>query len=126
VADFYNCYFLGENQTIKFEGVAFMGYKLRFVQHFRQDKADEFIKLEKKFMELEKNNSLFPKGKRFTPYFGREALNTLIWESDFETLEEAVKANQFLKENILHKELYDQQVKYFINSYTEIYKKLED
>lgn len=103
-----------------------MAYKLRFVQHFKQDKTEEFLTLEKKFAELERRGPLFPKGRRFTPCFAREPVNTLIWECEFPSLEEAVGAQQFLENNVLHKELFDEQVQYFIDSYTEIYKSLEE
>ena len=103
-----------------------MKYKLRFVQRFKQDKADEFLKLEKKFMELEQKEPKFPKGKRFTPYWGKEPMNTLIWECEFSSLEEAVNAQVFLENNVMHKELLDEQIQYFIESYAEIYKSLEE
>lgn len=103
-----------------------MAYKLRFVQRFKQDKAEDFIALEKKFIALEKKVPEFPKGKRFLPCLAKEPLNTLIWECEFSTLEEAVKAQLFLEDNTMHKELYDQQVLFFIESYAEIYKTLEE
>jgi hypothetical protein len=103
-----------------------MAYKLRFVQKFVQGKTDAFIELEKKFMALEKEIPAFPKGKRFLPCFSKEPLNTLIWECEFATLEDTVSAQQFLENNGLHKDLFDQQVQYFIESYAEIYKTLEE
>lgn len=59
------------------------------------------------------------------PCFSKEPLNTLIWESEFASLEKAMEAQLFLEKNITHKELFNQQVEYFIESYAEIYKELE-
>lgn len=102
-----------------------MPYKLRLVQRFEESKRDKFIELERKFMELEKNKEGFPAGRRFLPYMGREALNTLIWECEFPTLEEVNKALSFMSENPYHEELFKQQSQYFKESYVEIYQVLE-
>lgn len=102
-----------------------MAYKLRFVQRFKQDKEKEFMDLEKKFIQLEQTVKEFPKGKRFIPFSGREPVNTLIWECEFPTLEEANQAVDFLGNDPRHEELFKQQVQYFIESYTEIFRTFE-
>jgi hypothetical protein len=99
-----------------------MSYKLRFVQRFQQNKEKEFMELEKMFIQLEHEVKEFPKGKRFLPYTGREPANTLIWECEFPTLEEAQNALSFLENDPRHEELFQKQVQYFIESYVEIYK----
>jgi hypothetical protein len=99
-------------------------YLLRFVQKFQPDKREAFMELERKFIELERSAEEFPKGKRFTPYSGREAVNTLIWESEFETLEAAQEALAFLERDSRHEALYRQQVPYFLDAYTEIYQSI--
>jgi len=103
-----------------------MAYKLRFVQRFQQDKEKEFMALEKAFMRLEKMVKEFPKGKRFIPFSGREPVNTLIWECEFPSLEEAYNAVNFLGNDPRHEELFKQQVKFFTEAYTEIYKVIEE
>jgi hypothetical protein len=102
-----------------------MSYLLRFVQKYRPDKREEFLALESKFIELEKSVVEFPKGKRFTPYAGREPGNTLIWECEFDTLADAHKALSFLETDKRHEDLYLQQVPYFLDAYTELYQSIE-
>jgi hypothetical protein len=103
-----------------------MAFKLRFVQKFQAHKRKEFIKLEKKFIELEQTNPEFPKGRRYVPYAGREPGNTLIWESEFKTLEEAQKALELIESHPKHEELFQQQVPYFLDAYTEIYESIDE
>jgi hypothetical protein len=103
-----------------------MAYKLRFVQRFKPNKKGEFMELEKKFIYLEQTVKEFPKGKRFIPFSGREPVNTLIWECEFPTLEEANQAIDFLEHDQRHEELYKQQVQYFLESFTEVYEILEE
>ncbi|HHT64787.1 MAG TPA: hypothetical protein GX017_01715, partial [Clostridiales bacterium] len=55
---------------------------------------------------------------------GRDPQNTLIWEAEFDTLEEAIAAKQFLENDNRHEELYQKQLAYFVESYVEIYKSL--
>lgn len=102
-----------------------MAYKLRFVQRFQPNRYSEFMELEKKFIFLEQTVKEFPKGRRYTPYSGKEPGNTLIWECEFPTLEEAKNTVAFLEGDSRHEELYNQQVEYFLESYTEIYKTVE-
>jgi len=48
--------------------------------------------------------------------------NTFIWEREFDTLEEAIKALKTLKANNSHEELFAQQNEYFIESlYNKFY-----
>ncbi|MGE5612873.1 MAG: hypothetical protein ACM3XR_00545 [Bacillota bacterium] len=101
-----------------------MAYKLRYVQHFKQNHFKDFIELEKKFIELENSIKDFPRGKRFLPYMGKEPLNTLIWECEFDSMEELQKAHDLIQNNSSHEELYNKQVRYFLDSYTEIYKEV--
>jgi len=101
-----------------------MAYLLRFVQKFRPDQRDAFLELERKFIELEQATPEFPKGKRYTPYSGRESTNTLIWECEFATLADAQEALSFLEGDARHETLYRQQVPYFLEAYTEIYQSI--
>jgi len=102
-----------------------MSYKLRFVQHFRQENGKEYLELEKLFVDLESKAKDFPKGKRYMPVTGKEASNTLIWESEFETLKAAQDALAFIITDTRHEELFQKQVPYILDTYTEIYKPFE-
>ena len=99
-----------------------MSYKLRFVQNFKQEYAKEYLEIEKQFAEFEKNNSNAPEGRRYLSCAGRDASNTLIWECDFPTLEEAHKAQAFFLTDSTHEDLFQTQAKYIVGTYTEIYK----
>ena len=99
-----------------------MGYKLRFVQVFKQENAKEYLDIEKQFEAFEHDYPDSPKGKRYIPCSGRDASNTLIWECDFSTLEEAYKAQAFFLTDSRHEDLFQKQVKYITCTYTEIYR----
>jgi hypothetical protein len=98
-----------------------MPYLLRFVQKFQESNQTAFLELEKKFILLEESNAEFPKGKRYLPYAGREASNTLIWQCEFPTLQAVQDAIDFLNRDPRHAELFKKQVQLFVESYVEIY-----
>lgn len=83
------------------------------------------MELEKQFMQLENDHPEFPRGKRYRPYAGREPGNTLIWESEFETLGQAQEALSFLENDSRHEELFQKQVQFFQEAYTEIYESID-
>lgn|SRR5665647_1895142 len=99
-----------------------MGYKLRFVQKFELGRSPEFIAIEKQFAQFEEQYPEFPKGRRYLPLTGMHPSNTLIWECDFDSLDELHKAHQFLMEDNRHEELFRQQAEYMLDAYTEIYR----
>ncbi len=101
-----------------------MSYKLRFVQRFEQKNTEAFMELERKFHEYEQKYPEFPKGKRYTSYIGRDPQNTLIWEAEFDTLEELIEAKLFLENDDRHEDLFQKQVQFFEESYVEIYKSI--
>jgi hypothetical protein len=103
-----------------------MSYKLRFVQSFKQEHSKEYLKLEKLFVDLETQSEGFPKGKRYIPVTGKEPSNTLIWESEFDTLKEAQDALALIISDNRHEELFQQQVPYILHTYTEIYKPFDE
>ena len=78
--------------------------------------------MEKEFERLEAETPDFPKGTRYLPVTGREPSNTLIWESDFETLEAAQKALNTIMNDDRHEALFNKQAQYILGTYTEIYK----
>ena len=48
-----------------------MSYKLRFVQTFKQEKAKEYLELEKLFAEFEQKYPEVPKGTRYLSCAGQ-------------------------------------------------------
>lgn len=79
------------------------------------------MELEKQFAQLEDQFPEMPKGKRYRPYAGREPANTLIWECEFPTLEAAQEALAAIQANAEHERLFQKQVPYFLENWTEIY-----
>ena len=99
-----------------------MSYKLRFVQTFKQEFAKEYLAIEQQFEAYEKKTPGAPVGKRYIPCSGRDASNTLVWECDFPSLEDAQRAQAFFLSDSTHEDLFQKQVKYIIGTYTEIYR----
>ena len=102
-----------------------MPFVLRFVQRFRPADERPFMALEAKFAALERRKTGLPRGRRLRPYAGREPSHTLIWESTFETLDEAQRALGRLAADRDHGRLLRRQIPYFLDAYTEIYEVLE-
>ena len=101
-----------------------MAYKLRFVQKIDQSKKNEFLAIEQKFAALEKANLHMPQGRRYLPVTGKEPTNTLIWECEFETLEDVTTQLQAIYDNPEHEVLLQQQIPFMQDSYAEIYEEL--
>jgi len=102
-----------------------MPFILRFVQRYRPADRDVFMKLEADFAVMENRRSDFPHGRRSQPYAGREPSNTLIWECEFPTLEAAQKGLAEIGADPEHEKLFEKQVPYFLDAYTEIYEVLK-
>jgi len=102
-----------------------MAFVVRFVQRFRPEHREAFMKLEAKFAELERRRPDFPKGWRMQPYAGREPTNTLIWQFQFATLSDAQEGLARMEADPEHKRLFEAQVPYFAEAYTEIYEVLD-
>ena len=102
-----------------------MSYKLRFVQKIEQRNKNEFLELERKFINFEKANPDMPQGKRYLPVSGKESTNTLIWECEFPTLEELTSQLQAIYNDLEHERLLRQQTEYMEDSYAEIYEIFE-
>ena len=66
-----------------------MAIRMRIIQNYDITKENEFWLLEKKFVELEKRRTDFPKGRRLKPISGSLPTNTLVWEGDFPSMEAA-------------------------------------
>jgi len=101
-----------------------MAYKMRFVQYFNKSESQAFLDLERNFIELEKKTPEMKIGRRFVPVIGREPSNAMIWEADYDSMEEAVAALQIIENNSEHDELLDEQIKYMRDAYVEILREL--
>jgi len=101
-----------------------MGFKLVLTQEFEQANTEAFLALEKQFMQLEKDGKM-ESGRRYVTYFGRNPNSTLVWEREFETLEELLACKKEIDENTDHAALYDQQVKFMTRTYTEVYRAID-
>jgi hypothetical protein len=97
---------------------------MRFVQYFDKCDSKAFLDLEQEFIRLEEKTPEFKCGKRFIPIIGREPTNTMIWEAEYDSMEEAVAALKLIEENTEHDVLLDKQIKYMRDTYVEIYKEL--
>lgn len=103
-----------------------MSYLLRLVQTFDKSVSEEFLELEKKFAMLEKENPNFPRGRRYIPCFGKQPNNTLIWESEFESMGKLFEAMNFVSNDPKHEELFQEQKLLMRDVYTEIYERIAD
>ena len=101
-------------------------FKLQFVQEFSEAGRNEFLRLEKEFARLEQQEKDFPKGIRYVCYMGSLPVNTFIWESEFPTLEAAIKALTVIKLNDKHEDLFREQNRYFVKSYVNIFQRVCD
>jgi hypothetical protein len=101
-----------------------MSYKLRFVQNIDQKNKEFFLEIEKKFIEYEKEHNM-PQGKRYLPVTGKLPTNTLIWECEFENLEDVTKKLTEIYAHPIHDELLKEQTPFMKDSYCEIYEVFE-
>lgn len=97
-----------------------MAYVLRFVQRYLPEQRAAFMELEAKFAAMERRRSDLPTGRRSQPYAGREPLQTLIWECEFPSLPEAQAALAKMSADPEHEALFQEQVPYMTETYTEI------
>jgi hypothetical protein len=102
-----------------------MAYRLRFVQRFRISEEKAFMDLEKCFAELERARVELPKGRRWRPVSGREPVQTLIWECDFDSIDKLHQAQTALACAPEHSRLFEEQSPMMLESFTEIYELLD-
>jgi len=102
-----------------------MSIIMRIIQQFDAAKENEFMDLEMKFAELEKNRADYPKGKRLQPISAADPCNTLIWEHEFPNIQSAYETLDFFSGDDSHEELLKQQLPFFKQAKIEFYKKLE-
>lgn len=102
-----------------------MSITMRIMQQFDATKEGEFMMLERKFAELERNRSDFPKGKRLQPISASEPCNTLIWQCEFPTIQDAYQVLEFFNGDASHEELLKVQLPFFRQVKIEFYKNLD-
>jgi hypothetical protein len=102
-----------------------MSIVMRIIQRFDPAREDEFMALERKFDELEKQRPDFPKGMRMQPISSAEPVNSLIWQCEFPDMKSAVSALDFFNGDSNHEKLYKQQVEYMNTIRIEFYKTLD-
>lgn len=98
--------------------------RMRIIQQIDPSKEGEFLALEKEFAALEKRRSDYPKGIRYKPLASTLSVNTLIWECDFENLNEAHQALKFLGSDPDHQALAEKQSPFFKDVRIEFLEKM--
>jgi len=102
-----------------------MSVTMRILQEYDVRKEREFLALERQFAELERKRPDYPKGRRMKPLAAPQACNTLVWQCEFPTLEEARATLSFFEGDPAHEELFRKQVEYFKNVRVEFYENLD-
>jgi hypothetical protein len=102
-----------------------MGVVMRIIQQFDPAHEDDFMELEEKFHELERNRQDYPQGKRMQPISSHEPANTLVWQYEFPDLDAAYKTLTFFSGDMGHEELFRKQVIYIKQVKIEFYKTLD-
>ncbi|MHB1938928.1 MAG: hypothetical protein ACYCOR_20485 [Acidobacteriaceae bacterium] len=91
-----------------------MSYLLRFVQKYQPSAAQIFFELEAEFKELERRSPKFPQGRRSQLLLEGEPINTLIWESEFNSLNDVQDALKTIADDPAHTSLFEKQRPYIV------------
>lgn len=102
-----------------------MSIVMRILQQFDPSHEKEFMALERKFAELEKTRTDFPKGRRMQPLSGGEPCNTLVWQCEFTDIEQANKTLAFFDGDSAHEALLKKQIPFFKQVKIEFYSTLD-
>jgi hypothetical protein len=102
-----------------------MSYILLLVQQYQPAAAQEFFKLERDFIELEHSSPQFPQGRRYQLLSEGEPTNTILWRSEFASLEDVQNALRKMADDPIHSALFEKQLPYIVEMRTEIYKVLD-
>jgi hypothetical protein len=102
-----------------------MSITMRIMQQFDAVKEREFLDLERKFAQLERERPDFPKGKRMQPISASEPCNTLIWEYSFKNIQEAYDILDFFSGDAGHETLLEKQLPFFKQVRIEFYRDLD-
>jgi hypothetical protein len=97
-----------------------MSVTMRILQQFDVRKEKEFLELERRFAALEHARPDLPQGKRMKPISGSEPCNTLVWQGEFASLDEARKALDAFAADDTHEELFAKQSEFFKSVKPEI------
>ena len=99
---------------------------MRMVWEFDITQEERFMELERKFVELEMQRQDYPKGgKRLQPISGPLSCNSITWEKEFDSLEEAYAMVEFFRGDDAHENLAKLQRPLFKDMRIEFYKVLE-
>ena len=102
-----------------------MPVTMRILQQFDVRKEKEFLELERRFAALERSRPELPQGRRMKPISGSEPCNTLVWQGEFASLDEARKALDSFAADETHEELFAEQSEFFKSVRIEFYENLE-
>lgn len=98
---------------------------MRMIWEFDITEEERFMELEKKFAELERRRKDYPKGgKRMQPISGMLPCNSITWEKEFDSLEEAYAMVEFFRGDEEHEKLAELQRPLFKDFRIEFYKVL--
>ena len=100
-----------------------VSYILLFVQQYRPSAAEAFLKLEAEFKELERSSPELAQGRRYLSE--GEPANTLLWECEFASLDDVQDALKKMADDPTHQALFEKQLRYIVETRTEIYKTLD-
>ena len=101
-----------------------MSVTMRILQQFDVRKEKEFLELERRFAALEHSRPDLPQGKRMKPISGSEPCNTLVWQGEFASLDEARQALDAFAADDTHEELFAKQSEFFKSVKIEFYENL--
>lgn len=102
-----------------------MSITMQIIQQFDASKEREFMKLEKKFAELESSRTGYPKGKRMQPISAKESCNSIIWQCEFPNIQAAYEVLNFFQDDGSHEKLLVDQLPFFKQVKIEFYKNLD-
>jgi hypothetical protein len=99
---------------------------MRMLWEFDITREKRFMELEKEFVELERRRPDYPKGgKRLQPISGLSSCNSITWEKEFDSLEEAYAMVEFFRGDEEHEKLAELQRPLFRDFRIEFYKVLD-
>ena len=101
-----------------------MAYRLRFIQRFDKKDSEAFLRLERKFMELEQEENALIVARRFVPITGKEPTNTLIWEADLPSMEDVISLMNSIEQDSSHDKLLEEQIVFMTDYYVEILREI--
>lgn len=102
-----------------------MSITMRLIQQFDAPNEAEFMRIERKFAEMEARRPDYPKGKRLQPISGGLPSNTFIWECVFPDIQSAHDSMSFFHGDDEHEELFARQGPLIRDVRIEFYQNLE-